>query len=493
MLTASWWPWYEFELLGGCRRGPSVRCRRWMAVFSRSAGARIAEVGDRPRYRGVRAPGIRGQRDAVAAHPRPGRGATPGSGSRGCGDAGCSRPPRRICGSSTGSSSGECGRPHPRWTHREAHRIPVLRSLPGRARLAACAPRPMPLLQTVELAVAAEEAGRGRRVRAGAPLRPSARVAVPAARRDRRAHEPHRHRYRRHRHALREPALHGRGCGGRRPHRRRPAAARRQPWITRDRAARIRRRSATCPATSRADADLARRKTEVFRAAIAGAAVVEADPKMGPAGYLAIEPQSPGLADRIWWGAGTRADSGVGGRAGHEPDELDAADRGHRRAVPRAAGRADRHVSRCLGEGRPRARAARLGEPQYLPARHRRGPPLLRHPARRPIRRTRSATSTAASRGSARATSASRMRWQRSLREDTAVQAADTLMVTIPNQLGVDYNAKLLESIVEVRQAGARLTGYPEPQAEVDDDDPSGERAAPARARGRASSHRTSR
>ena len=35
------------------------------------------------------------------------------------------------------------------------------------------------------------------------------------------------------------------------------------------------------------------------------------------------------------------------------------------------------------------------------------------------------------------------------LAQDTAVQAADTLMVTIPNQLGVDYNAKLLESIVK--------------------------------------------
>jgi len=33
------------------------------------------------------------------------------------------------------------------------------------------------------------------------------------------------------------------------------------------------------------------------------------------------------------------------------------------------------------------------------------------------------------------------------LANDAAVQAADTLMVTVPNQLGVDYNAKLLENI----------------------------------------------
>jgi alkanesulfonate monooxygenase SsuD/methylene tetrahydromethanopterin reductase-like flavin-dependent oxidoreductase (luciferase family) len=34
------------------------------------------------------------------------------------------------------------------------------------------------------------------------------------------------------------------------------------------------------------------------------------------------------------------------------------------------------------------------------------------------------------------------------LAKDAAVQAADTVLVTVPNQLGVDYNARLLESIV---------------------------------------------
>jgi len=34
------------------------------------------------------------------------------------------------------------------------------------------------------------------------------------------------------------------------------------------------------------------------------------------------------------------------------------------------------------------------------------------------------------------------------LREDEAIQAADTLLLTVPNQLGVDYNAHVLESIL---------------------------------------------
>ncbi|HRN30024.1 MAG TPA: LLM class flavin-dependent oxidoreductase, partial [Terrimesophilobacter sp.] len=34
------------------------------------------------------------------------------------------------------------------------------------------------------------------------------------------------------------------------------------------------------------------------------------------------------------------------------------------------------------------------------------------------------------------------------LREDEAIAAADTLLLTIPSQLGVDYNAHVLESIL---------------------------------------------
>jgi alkanesulfonate monooxygenase SsuD/methylene tetrahydromethanopterin reductase-like flavin-dependent oxidoreductase (luciferase family) len=36
----------------------------------------------------------------------------------------------------------------------------------------------------------------------------------------------------------------------------------------------------------------------------------------------------------------------------------------------------------------------------------------------------------------------------RDLAGDEAVAAADTLLLTVPNQLGVDYNAHVLESVV---------------------------------------------
>ncbi|HSM45854.1 MAG TPA: LLM class flavin-dependent oxidoreductase, partial [Acidimicrobiia bacterium] len=35
------------------------------------------------------------------------------------------------------------------------------------------------------------------------------------------------------------------------------------------------------------------------------------------------------------------------------------------------------------------------------------------------------------------------------LAEDEAIAAADTLLLTVPNQLGVEYNAHALESIVK--------------------------------------------
>src|ERR1700712_1991228 len=56
------------------------------------------------------------------------------------------------------------------------------------------------------------------------------------------------------------------------------------------------------------DAALARAPTDLFMAAIQGAGVANANPQMtGSTNPLPIMPQSPGLAERIWWGAGSRA------------------------------------------------------------------------------------------------------------------------------------------------------------------------------------------
>ena len=54
------------------------------------------------------------------------------------------------------------------------------------------------------------------------------------------------------------------------------------------------------------------------------------------------------------------------------------------------------------------------------------------------------------------------------LAADEAIAAADTLLLTVPNQLGVDYNAHVIKSILEVRRAGSSAGAEP-PHRPVDE------------------------
>ena len=149
---------------------------------------------------------------------------------------------------------------------------------------------------------------------------------------------------------------------------------------------------------------------------------------------------------------------GVDGRAGHEPDELDPAHRGHRRAVPPAAGRADPACSATPGR-RPATRASRGSRSAAASSR---SSTTWTAPtsARSPAARTRSATSTAAPPRFGKTYAGEPDRSSSDLAEDEAVAAADTLLLTVPNQLGVDYNAHVLESVLRTRaRARLALTG----------------------------------
>jgi alkanesulfonate monooxygenase SsuD/methylene tetrahydromethanopterin reductase-like flavin-dependent oxidoreductase (luciferase family) len=203
------------------------------------------------------------------------------------------------------------------------------------------------------------------------------------------------------------------------------------------------------PAEGMTDADEARARTERFRVAINGAAIAEANPQMtrGMRGSLAIEPQSPGLAERIWWGSGTRATAKWTAEQGMNLmsstlltedtgvpfDELQAeqirifretwAEAGHgftprvsvsRSIIPIVTAEDERYFGLraqadssdqvgYLDGGLARFGRSYIGEPDAIGA---------------------------------------------ELARDAAIQEADTVHVTVPNQLGVEYNARLLESIV---------------------------------------------
>jgi alkanesulfonate monooxygenase SsuD/methylene tetrahydromethanopterin reductase-like flavin-dependent oxidoreductase (luciferase family) len=203
------------------------------------------------------------------------------------------------------------------------------------------------------------------------------------------------------------------------------------------------------PGDDETDADLARAKAEVFRAAIAGAPIVRANPRMtGTDGALAISPLSPGLPDRIWWGAGTRATAEWAAEQGMNLmsstlltedtgvpfDELQAEQIERFREAWRRAG----------WQREPRVSVSRSVMPvttdedrSYFGGR-----------------------GGAESQDQVGALDGGLARFGRSyigepdeiaeeLARDAAVQAADTLLLTVPNQLGVEYNARLLGTIAE--------------------------------------------
>lgn len=202
------------------------------------------------------------------------------------------------------------------------------------------------------------------------------------------------------------------------------------------------------PADGQTDADMAREHTDLFRRAIDGEGFAPGNPRMiGTDRPQAVTPQSEGLYDRIWWGAGTRATAVWTAEQGMNLmsstlltedtgvpfDELQAeqiamfratwATRGWKREPRVSVSRSilpiideetayyfgvqaqgeQRDQVGMLDGARSRFGRSYIGEPDVIAA---------------------------------------------ELARDAAVQDADTLLVTVPNQLGIEFNARILEAIV---------------------------------------------
>jgi alkanesulfonate monooxygenase SsuD/methylene tetrahydromethanopterin reductase-like flavin-dependent oxidoreductase (luciferase family) len=201
------------------------------------------------------------------------------------------------------------------------------------------------------------------------------------------------------------------------------------------------------PASGHSDADMARDHAARFRAAIAGEGVVEADPEMtGTRGRLAIQPHSPGLAERIWWGAGTRATAVWAAEQGMNlmSSTLLTEDTG----VPFAELQLEqiaryRETWDALGHGRePRVSVSR----SVLPITTDLDRALFGRQAG--SRETTGLLDGGIARfGKTYAGEPDAIASE--LAKDVAVAAADTILLTIPNQLGVEYNARLLATVAE--------------------------------------------
>jgi len=216
-------------------------------------------------------------------------------------------------------------------------------------------------------------------------------------------------------------------------------------------------------------ADIARDKFATFLAAIDGAGMVDADPQRAAAGTrLRVEPRSTGLRERIWWGSGTRETAEWVGKLGlnlmsstllTEANGASFADL-QREQIDRfrAAYVAAGHT------GRPRVSVSRSIFPivndldeQFFGLRGQSSTDQVGI-----IDGYRSTF------GKTYADTPDRLIEQ--LREDAAVMAADTVMLTIPNQLGVDYNLHVLQAFAQ--HVAPALGWRPNTEGPVEGDDP---------------------
>ncbi|WP_332687126.1 LLM class flavin-dependent oxidoreductase [Devosia sp.] len=204
------------------------------------------------------------------------------------------------------------------------------------------------------------------------------------------------------------------------------------------------------PAEGQTDADMARTNAEIYLEALKGQGFAQPNPRPmfpNPPGLLRLEPYSEGLRDRIWWGAATDATAVWAAKLGMnlqsstlkfdesgKPFHIQQAeqirayraawkDAGHAReprvSVSRSIFALVNDMDRAyFGTGRPEEDQFGYIEPEKRAVfgRGYTGEPdvLIKELAR-----------------------------------DEAIAEADTLLLTVPNQLGVEYNAHVIESILK--------------------------------------------
>ncbi|MDU9365077.1 LLM class flavin-dependent oxidoreductase [Klebsiella sp. 141203] len=204
------------------------------------------------------------------------------------------------------------------------------------------------------------------------------------------------------------------------------------------------------PQDGESDADMARRHTEVLLDVLRGEGFAKPNPQPmfpNPPGLLRLEPYSAGLRERIWWGAGSNATAMWAAKLGMNLQSSTLKD--NETGEPF-------HIQQ--------AKQIRAYRQAWTEAGHTRTPRVS-------VSRSIFALMDDRDRmyfGSSRDTSDSigfldektRAIFGRSyaaepdklveqLKQDEAIAEADTLLLTVPNQLGVDYNAHVIESILK--------------------------------------------
>jgi alkanesulfonate monooxygenase SsuD/methylene tetrahydromethanopterin reductase-like flavin-dependent oxidoreductase (luciferase family) len=203
------------------------------------------------------------------------------------------------------------------------------------------------------------------------------------------------------------------------------------------------------PAEGQNDADMGRHHAEVFFDLLRGEGFAQPNPRPmfpNPPGLLRPEPHSDGLRDRIWWGAGSNATAIWAAKLGMnlQSSTLKNDETGEAFHVQQAAQiRAYRAAWKEAGH----AREPRVSVSRSIFA-------LMDDRDRTYFGRGREDDDqigfiderTRAIFGRGYAAEPHVLIEQ--LRQDEAITEADTLLLTVPNQLGVAYNAHVIEAIL---------------------------------------------
>lgn len=204
------------------------------------------------------------------------------------------------------------------------------------------------------------------------------------------------------------------------------------------------------PAEGETDADMGRRHAEVALRMLEGEGFAEPNPRPmfpNPPGLLRLEPHSEGLRQRIWWGAGSNATAEWAAQKGmnlmsstlkddESGEPLHVQQRKQIRAFRDEWARHDHGFEPRVSVSRSIIPIVSDQDRAYFIG-QRDSQDKFGHIDE----------NTRAVFG--RSYTAEPDDLVQQLAEDEAIREADTVLVTVPNQLGVDYNAHVLSSILE--------------------------------------------
>jgi alkanesulfonate monooxygenase SsuD/methylene tetrahydromethanopterin reductase-like flavin-dependent oxidoreductase (luciferase family) len=203
------------------------------------------------------------------------------------------------------------------------------------------------------------------------------------------------------------------------------------------------------PADGKSDADMAREHAEAALTVLKGEGFAEPNPRpmfRNQPGLLRLEPYSEGLRERIWWGAGSQKTAVWAATIGMNLQSSTLVDNESDKPfhVQQAEQiRAYREAWREAGHQRePRVSVSR----SIFPLTDQRDWAYFGGRGTDEDQIGNIDASTQAIFGRSYAAEPDKLIEQ--LREDEGIAAADTLLLTVPNQLGVKYNAHVIESVL---------------------------------------------